>query len=48
MDEFMALFIITISILVAVFLMMQIKSLQEIGIAFLLICLALYINSYLY
>lgn len=48
MDEFMAIFIIIISILVALFLMTQVKSFKEIGISFLLISLALYINSYLY
>ena len=48
MDEFMALFIITISIFVSIFLMLQIKSKKEIIATCFLIALALYVNTYLY
>ena len=48
MDEFMAIFLMLISIAVAGFLATQIRSFKEIIVAFSLICVAIHINTYLY
>lgn len=48
MDEFMAIFLMLMSIAVAGFLATKVRSFKEIIVAFILICITIHINTYLY